>query len=53
MRRSVFALSDGDTSAEPGRGLRFGEPVVGKVETFDLCPRRNRFDLKCLPEKDF
>src|SRR5688572_3870916 len=38
MRRSAFAHSDGDTSEEPGRGLKFGEPVVGKVETFDLCP---------------
>ena len=35
MRRSAFAHSDGDTSAERGRGLKFGEPVVGKVEIFD------------------
>ena len=30
-----IAHSDGDTSAERGRGLKFGEPVVGKVEIFD------------------
>jgi hypothetical protein len=35
MRRSAIAHSDGDTSAERGRGLKFGEPVVGKVEIFD------------------
>ena len=54
MRRSAFVHSDGDTSAERGRGLKFGEPVVGKVEIFDLCPEgRNWFDSKCPPEKDF
>jgi hypothetical protein len=29
------APTDGDMSVEPGRGLKFGEPVVGKVETLD------------------
>jgi len=31
VRRSAHALTDGDASEEPGRGLKFGEPVVGKV----------------------
>jgi hypothetical protein len=35
VRRNALAHSDGDMSAEPGRGLKFGEPVVGKVEILD------------------
>ena len=35
VRRSALALTDGDTSEEPGRGLKFGEPVVGKVGILD------------------
>jgi hypothetical protein len=31
VRRSALALTDGDASVEHGRGLKFGEPVVGKV----------------------
>jgi hypothetical protein len=35
VRRSAFALTDGDTSEGRGRGLKFGEPVVGKVVILD------------------
>ena len=35
VRRSALDLTDGDTSGEHGRGLKFGEPVVGKVGILD------------------
>jgi hypothetical protein len=35
VRKSAFAPTDGDTSEEHGRGLKFGELVVGKVGILD------------------
>jgi len=35
VRRSALAPTDGDTSEAHGRGLKFGEPVVGKVGILD------------------
>jgi len=35
VRRSAFVPTEGDASEEHGRGLKFGEPVVGKVGILD------------------